>query len=273
MARDPQAGAGLTVSGASSATRPAPLRAPRWRRALSALGQFVFPRTCAACEAALDDADDGIVCGRCWARLEVLPGPHCARCWHPLPVRGGCPACPMLPPFVRAARSLCWVPEPTSSALVAALKYHGWPAVAAGMGARLARLPWPPDVVAERAALVPVPLAAARRRERGYNQAEALAQAVSRAWGIPVWRDALTRARSAPSQTRLTPGERLANVHGAFLASASCADRLRGKHVILVDDVLTTGATLNACADALFAAGTRTMSYLTFGRARTAADR
>ena len=71
----------------------------------------------------------------------------------------------------------------------------------------------------------------------------------------------------------LTRGERLANVHGAFHVNASCADRLRGQHVVLVDDVLTTGATLNACANALFAAGTRTMSYLTFGRARTSADR
>ncbi|MCE9601466.1 MAG: double zinc ribbon domain-containing protein [Gemmatimonadetes bacterium] len=252
---------------------PRALTASRWRRAVTALGQFAFPRTCAACEAALDDADRGIVCGRCWARVPLLPSPRCERCGHPQRSRGACAGCALLAPFVRAARSLCWVPDDTSSALLAALKYHGWPAVAAGMGERLARLRWPADVEAERVALVPVPLASVKERARGFNQAERLADAVAVHWGIPVWPDALARTRATPSQTRLTPGERLANVHGAFLASASYADRLRGRHVILVDDVLTTGATLNACANALFAAGTRTMSYLTFGRARTAADR
>lgn len=252
---------------------PRSVTGPRWRRAVSALGQFAFPRICAACETALDDADRGIVCGRCWVRLPLLPSPRCARCGHPRPVRGECAGCALLPPFVRAARSLCWVPDDVSSALLSALKYHGWPAVAGGMGERLARLPWPADVEAERVALVPVPLAAVKQRARGFNQAERLAGAVAVHWGIPVWPDALARTRATPTQTRLTPGERLANVHGAFLASASYADRLRGRHVILVDDVLTTGATLNACANALFAIGTRTMSYLTFGRARTAADR
>jgi predicted amidophosphoribosyltransferase len=90
-------------------------------------------------------------------------------------------------------------------------------------------------------------------------------------WMIPVWERALLRTRATPSQTRLTPGERLANVHGAF-ALGDCD--VRGRHLVLVDDVFTTGATLNACAATLFAAGARTLSYLTFGRARAhAADR
>lgn len=262
----------MTRPGAPRAL-PDPAGAPRWRRALSALGQFVFPRACAACDGPLDDTDRGLVCGRCWTRLPLLPAPRCGRCGHPLPPRGTCAGCALLPPFVRAARSLCWVPDEASSAVLAALKYHGWPGVASGIAERLARLPWPADVVAERAALVPVPLAPVKERARGYNQAEALAAAVAPRWGIPVWRDALRRTRATPSQTRLTPGERLANVHGAFLADATYVERLRGRHVILVDDVLTTGATLNACAHALFAAGARTMSYLTFGRARAATDR
>lgn len=257
MAVDPRPRTGLSV----------------WRRAGAALGQFVFPRVCAACDGALDDTDAGLICGRCWARVPFLAAPRCDRCGHPRPARGGCPGCALLPPFVRAARSLCWVPDRSSSAILSALKYHGWPGVATGIADRLVRLPWPADVVAERVALVPVPLAPVKERARGFNQAAVLADAVARQWGIPVWREVLTRTRATPSQTRLTPGERLANVHGAFLADASYASRLRGQHVILVDDVLTTGATLNACATALFAAGTRTMSYLTFGRARAATDR
>src|SRR5690606_16754160 len=106
-------------------------------------------------------------------------------------------------------------------------------------------LDWPEDVVAERAAVIPVPLATVKQRARGFNQAERLAVAVARRWGVPVWNDVLVRTRATPSQTRLTPGERLANVHGAFLAPIEHAHRFRGQHLILVDDVLTTGATLN----------------------------
>lgn len=248
---------------------------PAWRRYAAALGQFVLPRICAACDDPLDDTDRRIICGRCWARLPLLRAPQCDRCGHPRQARGACAGCALLPPYVRAARSLCWVPHPVSSAVLGALKYDGWPAVADAMAERLARIPWPRDVEEERAALVPVPLAPVKQRARGFNQAERLAEAIARRWGIPLWADALQRTRATPSQTRLTPGERLANVHGAFLAGPGDAirARLHGSHVILVDDVLTTGATLNACAGALFAAGTRTLSYLTFGRARTSGDR
>ena len=184
------------------------------------LAQLLLPRACAACEDLLDDTDRGIVCGRCWTRLPRLRAPQCDRCGHPKPLRGRCAGCELLPPYVRAARSLCWVPDDVSSAIVSALKYDGWPAVVDGIAERLARLRWPADVERERAALVPVPLAAVKQRARGYNQAECLAAAMSKQWGIPVWDDVLTRTRATPSQTRLTPGERLANVHRAF----SCAD-------------------------------------------------
>ncbi len=238
-----------------------------------ALAQLAFPRVCAACEAGLDDSDEGLVCGRCWARLPLLRHPQCGRCGHPRPRRGACPGCALLPPFVRAARSYCWVPDAAASHVLRALKYQGWVGVAEGIGARLARLTWPADVVVERAALIPVPLAPVKERARGYNQAAAIAAAVARAWGIPSWPSLLRRTRETPSQTRLTPGERLANVHRAFSLGAGAEARIRGRHLVLVDDVLTTGATLNACATVLFEAGARTLSYLTFGRARTSADR
>lgn len=263
MAIDPRAGNAVTTAAAA--------RSP-WRRAAAGLLQFVFPRACAACDGALDDADDGMVCGRCWARVPRLRHPQCARCGHPTPARGSCPGCALLPPYVRAARSYCWVPDETASAIVSALKYEGWPGVAEDLARRLARLSWPEDVLRERAAVVPVPLAPVKARARGFNQAERLASALAPHWGVPVWPHLLRRVRATGSQTRLTPGERLANVHGAFIADSNAAATLRGRHVILVDDVLTTGATLNACASVLFAAGARTMSYVTFGRARSTHD-
>ena len=245
----------------------------RWGRLTAALTQFVFPRVCAACELALDDSDSGLVCGRCWSRVPVLRAPRCDRCGHPRAPRGSCVGCPLLPPFVRSARSYCWVPDDTSSAILSALKYDGWPAVAHAMADRLARLDWPADVLAERAALVPVPLAPVKERERGFNQAQVLSVAMGQRWRLPVWDNVMARARATPSQTRLTPGERLANVHHAFSLENGAESRILGQHLILVDDVLTTGATLNACAAVLFAGGARTLSYLTFGRARTHADR
>lgn len=154
-----------------------------------------------------------------------------------------------------------------------ALKYEGWWRVADGAASRMARLDWPDDVLEERAALIPVPLAASRLRQRGYNQSECLARALGALWGIPVRADALTRSRATQTQTRLTPEERVRNVHGAFAATTAARSELRGAHVVLVDDVVTTAATLNACARALHEAGVRIVSYVTFGRAPAIGDR
>lgn len=157
--------------------------------------------------------------------------------------------------------------------IVQALKYDGWHAVASDIGARLARLSWPRDVIEERRALVPVPLAASRLRERGYNQSERLAAALAPRWSIPVWEDVLARGRATRTQTRLTPEERLRNVAGAFVVPDGARRRILGTHLVLVDDVVTTAATLNACAAALFAGGARIVSYVTFGRAPASGDR
>jgi ComF family protein len=170
-------------------------------------------------------------------------------------------------------RSVCWATAGTGQRIVHALKYEGWWRVADGMALRMARLDWPRDVVEERAALVPVPLAASRRRQRGYNQSESLAWALAPLWSVPVRTDVLERARDTRTQTRLSPEERLRNVSGAFQATAAARKSLRGAHVVMVDDVVTTAATLNACAAALHDAGVRIISYVTFGRAPAIGDR
>jgi ComF family protein len=155
--------------------------------------------------------------------------------------------------------------------MVHKLKYDGWTALGAEMAARIAALsrPWPRGA---EAVLVPVPLGRARRRARGFNQSEVIAAGLSARWSVPVAARALHRTRETSSQVRLTPEERSANVHAAF-AAGDAVDAVRGKHAVLVDDVVTTAATLNACAAALVAAGALTLSYVTFGRARAAFDR
>ncbi len=163
--------------------------------------------------------------------------------------------------------------EGTGAALVHALKYDGWHAVARPMARRMARLDWPRDVVRERSALVPVPLSVTRHRERGYNQAERLASALAAEWRIPLWTDVLERNRDTRSQVRLTPSERASNVSGAFRVTRGAHARLRGAHIMLVDDVITTAATINAAAQALSDGGARIISCATFGRAPEPGDR
>jgi ComF family protein len=173
---------------------------------------------------------------------------------------------------VRAVRSAYALPGGSAERAVHALKYQGWPKAAESMAKRMAALRFPADVERERAALVPVPLSRSRERERGYNQSFELARALALAWQLPVRLDLLERTRATVTQTRLTPGERRRNVSGAFRASADRAS-LRGLHLVLVDDVVTTGATLNACATALHSGGARILSYVTFGRAPAIGDR
>lgn len=242
------------------------------RTAGAALIDLLMPRACVACDGLLDAGDRGVVCGRCWARVRVLPAPRCERCGHPI-VDAPCAWCALVPPFVRAVRSVCWIPGGSAAAIVHALKYGGWYAVAEAMAARMARLDWPVDVVAERRALVPIPLAAARERERGFNQSALLARALAAHWGVPAWEHVLHRTRVTASQTRLTPEDRRHNVFGAFRVAPSARGELAGAHVVLVDDVITTGATAGECARTLFDAGARIISIVTFGRAPAIGDR
>ena len=240
--------------------------------AARAIVALLLPRVCVVCGRLLRAEEAGLACGLCWSRVAMLPAPTCARCGHPTAGRA-CTWCVLWPPYVRAVRSVAWMPGGVAGRLVHAFKYEGWSRVGEAMALRMARLPLPDDVVRERAALVPVPLAAERLRARGYNQSAVLAHGLAAHWRCAVWDDVLVRARTTEAQARLTRAERLGNVAGAFLAQPGARSRLRGRHVVLVDDVVTTAATLVACADALVAGGARIVSCVTFGRARAASDR
>ena len=248
---------------------------------------LLLPAACALCRAPHRSEGHGIVCQACLSRVVPLGWPQCVRCGHPrlsstlpLPVDlaradelPACRWCVRLAPTIRAVRSVCRMDTGTGAAMVHALKYEGWHAVARPMARRMARVDWPADVIHERTALVPVPLSRTRRRERGYNQAEHLAHALADEWRLPVWTDVLERPRHTKSQVQLTPLQRASNVSGAFLVPNRARARLRGAHIVLVDDVITTAATMNAAAQALADGGLRILSCVTFGRAPEPGDR
>lgn len=260
-----------------------------FRSIVQGLVDLALPAACACCGELLNGKGEELVCAACLARLTLLTDPLCERCGHPrlspnVPVPrdlgstvaapfSPCRWCPRLPPWVRSVRSVCRMDHGTGSAFVHALKYEGWSHIAYPMARRMARLQFPADVMAERTAIIPVPLSRTRQRERGYNQAEQLAVALGKMWKLPVWTDVVTRVRHTTSQVRLTPSDRAANVAQAFASGSTAASRLAGAHVMLVDDVVTTAATLNATAQSLIERGVRIVSYVTFGRAPEDGDR
>lgn len=246
------------------------LRGSDLHPALRQLLDFVFPPVCLGCRGPIALGDPArLVCRRCRARLRVIPWPRCPRCDFP---RGTgatdaptCNECADWPPVLRCARSAVSL-QPPADRLVHALKYEGWQELARFMGERMARVSLPPDVEREAAVVIPVATTRARMRERGYNQAEAIARAYAAATGrrcLPV----LERTRGAETQVALQPAERRANVAGAFAVRRDASAVLDGAHVILVDDVLTTGATVLAAADALRRGGARAVSAVSFARA------
>jgi ComF family protein len=173
--------------------------------------------------------------------------------------------CRTWPPALAYARH-AYLLAPPADTLVHALKYEGWRELAPLMGRAMAALPLPSLSPRGRRVVVPVPTTSTRVRRRGYNQALLLASSVAERLGLEMW-EALVRKRGGATQVALHPSQRRANVRGAFQARKEVLPVLRGVHVLLVDDVLTTGATAVAAATELDLAGVSEVTLLTYARA------
>jgi len=241
----------------------------RWQLTtlVDAVLTVVFAPSCAVCEALLEHPTAGPVCRSCWGAILPLTPPLCQTCGDPLATwrvidiqSERCPRCRRRRSAIEQARAIGAYDGPLR-AIVHALKYDGRrslaPRLAAMMRARCS------EVLAGSFCVVPVPLHSSRRRERGFNQAADLAKCLDR----PVFK-ALRRVRATPSQAALPAARRHQNVRDAF-APTRTARLLRGKIVVLVDDVCTTGATLEACARVLKAAGVAQVRALTAARVVT----
>lgn len=237
-----------------------PGRAVRAARAAGRAFDLLVPRRCVGCGRAVESGRAPL-CGLCAGRLPRVAPPRCPRCGATRPAPP-CGECLEWPAALRAARAPFRM-EGTSARLVHALKYRGWTGLADPMGRAMEGAARALAAGIDDPVLVPVPLSAARRRERGFNQAELLAGGLARATGWPVGL-LLQRTGGRRRQARLGRRDRADNVSGAFRATEP------GGAVgtpLLVDDVVTTGATAAACATALERAGSSPAGVVSFARA------
>ncbi len=240
----------------------------RWRAGVDAVAGWLYPEVCQVCRNGRAVAEDGYVCGRCAARVQFIQPPFCERCG--LPFSGEmtgpfqCANCQDRTLHFRYGRAAV-----ESGGLILDL-IHRWKyGRALWLEPFLARLlvqaARPKIDPREWNLIVPVPLHALKQREREFNQAEHLAAHLARALALELCPNAVVRVAGTRTQTRLSRAERMANMREAF-APGRGRDAVRGRRVVLIDDVLTTGATTSACARVLRRAGARDVCVWTLAR-------
>jgi ComF family protein len=242
-----------------TATLPAQLR-----RIGRAVVDGILPPRCLSCSAIVDEPD--ALCGPCWAAMTFFAPPWCAVCGLPFPHPMGddaiCADCARDRPSWDRARAVLRY-DKHSRHLVLALKHADRTHLARALGGWMRRAG--AEVLDGADLVVPVPLHWTRLFARRYNQAGLLAHAIRAAGGPPVAPDWLVRRRRTPSQGRLGPAARARNVRGAFALRPGRS--IRGRRIVLIDDVLTTGATVEECARVLRRGGAEFVGVLTLARA------
>ena len=246
--------------------------APPWDRLASGLYaaanaalDLLLPPRCLACNAGVDR--QGALCAGCWSRLQFIGAPHCDSCGLPFDFDPGalsrCGGClRRSPPFDRARAALVY--DDASRPLLLGFKHADRIHAAPPFGRWLSRAA--ADLLTDTELIVPVPLHRWRLLRRRYNQAALLAQALGRVQDLPVAADLLIRRRATPSQAGRSRLARMRNVRGAFAIRPGRGAAVVGRRVLLVDDVLTTGATVMECAKVLKRSGAHAVDVVTLAR-------
>jgi ComF family protein len=266
----------MTESLGETADRIAPFhRRAHALGALAALGRaaldFVYPPTCLACRAATAEA--GALCPRCWGEMRFIERPFCERLGTPFEQDLGhgliSPQAMADPPAYGRARAAARFEDGPARRLVHRLKYSDRLELAKPLGRWMARAG--ADILVDADILAPVPLHPLRLINRRFNQAAALARAVSQEAARPCDPSLLARVKATRAQVGLSRSQRAENVQGAFRVPQDAEARVRGQRIVLVDDVLTSSATANAAARALLRAGAASVDVLVFARVVTGA--
>jgi len=241
-----------------------PVQIPR-RIGRAAL-DLLFPPLCIICRETV--REPGSLCPDCWQTISFLDGPCCICCGLPFELDPGpdtrCGACHAKPPSFDRARSVMRYDEHSRDPILA-LKHADRHDVVPAFARWLVR--GGSDLIAAADVIVPVPLHRRRLWNRRYNQSALLARALARTTGKPFDPLSLVRIRETPSQGEMPSAKaRRRNVRSAFKVDEARATAIRNRNVLLIDDVLTTGATVDACARALKRAGAKTVNVLTIAR-------
>src|SRR5437588_9183150 len=225
---------------------------------------IALPTLCVSCREPVDGEG---VCAECWAKLSFIEPPFCPRLgipfvYDPGPGLLSMEAIADPPAYARARAAVRY--DDVARTLVHALKYHDRTDLAPAMGRWMARAG--EELLADADVLVPVPLHWRRGWSRRYNQSGALARAIERQSGVKVVSEALRRVRPTQQQIGLSRSQRATNVQGAFKVAADRTADIHGRRIVLIDDVLTSGATVDACARALLRATAAQVDVLVFAR-------
>jgi ComF family protein len=228
-----------------------------------------LPTSCAYCNASVADSAVPFFCADCWSDFSFMDGPLCPLCGRPFESPEAlshspshhCLSCRQAPPSFEQALSVGYFEGPLREA-IHQFKYRPCRALGGPLALWMAENIRPVGGIDR---IIPVPLHVSRLRQRGFNQALILAHGISKAFSLPMSYDNLKRVRPTRPQVELAGAERIKNVSGAFALRRP--DELRDRDVLLIDDVFTTGATMNECARVLKDAGVSRVTALTLARA------